>query len=172
MKRMLRKKQQGPSPRFQDLQYDRGTNLHVKEIGSCCSPRLSRSQIKMLGCEKCQTFEKSCVDLRRGNHYLGCSMCDENHQRISSSPLDLRIFLWTGGKILQTFWWGIKSVYRPFPPNQSQSKTDSHRWFLLSKISKLNSTQKTNQSVLIILDLALWMFFCADPFLRTNKQNQ
>lgn len=34
------KKQQGPGPRFQDLQYDRGTNLHVKGIRGCCSPRL------------------------------------------------------------------------------------------------------------------------------------
>lgn len=170
----MEKKQQGPSPRFQDLQYERGTNLHVKGIGGCCSPRLSRSQVKMLACEKCQTFRKSCVDVWRGHHSHHEICSTKSPPRSSSSPLDLKVFLWSEeAKIPQSFWWGGSSLYiGPLPLNQSQFKTDSRRWVPLKKIAKSNSTPKTNQSVLILLDLAPGLLLYEPHFVRTNNQNQ
>lgn len=67
---------------------------------------------------------------------------------------------------------GGSSLYiGPFPPNQSQSKTSSHRWFPLSKIAKSNSTQKT-KCVDSFGFGTLAVFYCEDPFSEHIKQNQ
>lgn len=95
------KKQQGPGPRFQDLQYDRGTNLHVKGIRGCCSPRLfSITSQKCSPAKNAKHSERVAwicgaatipSDATSANERAG----EKRSRGPAVAPLDLKVFLWT-----------------------------------------------------------------------------
>lgn len=129
-----RRNQQGPGPRFQDLQHDRGTNLHVKR--ACCSPRLSLDhKSRCSPAKNAKHSERVARICGAATMPSDAASADENAQRTSSSsssPADLEVFLWTeqeekSCRVSD----GDSSPCRPpfSPPNQPQSKTDSHWWF-------------------------------------------